>query len=60
MFPASNMLHSIPIQPHHETCYKLHPDQYADDCHSVQQMMTTPQETLHLLLEQLQQVLQNT
>ena len=60
MFPALNMLCLIPNQSPHETHHELHPDQYVDDCHSVQQMMTMPQETLHLLLEQLQQALQNT
>ena len=31
MFPTSNMLHLIQNQSHHETCYKLHPDQCTDD-----------------------------
>ena len=60
IFPASNMLHLILIQSHQETCYKLHQDQYADDCHSVHQIMTTPQETSCQLLEQHQQVLKYT
>ena len=30
-YPASNMLHSIPIWSCHTVCLKLHPDQYADD-----------------------------
>ena len=55
MFPALNMLHSIQNLSHHKICHKLHPDQYADDYHSVQQ--TT---TLHILLDQLQPALQNT
>ena len=54
MFPALDMLHSIPMQSHHET------HQYADDCCSVYQLTTAPRETPHLLLEQLQQVLRNT
>ena len=54
MFPALNMLHSIQNQSHHEICHKLHLDQYRDDYHSVQQMMTTPLLTFHILLEQLQ------
>ena len=48
MFPALNMLHLIQNLSHHETCHKLHPDQYTDDYHSVQQMTT-----LYILLDQL-------
>ena len=55
MFPALNMLHSIQSLSHHEIHHKLHPDQYADHYHSVQQMTT-----LHILLDQLQPALQNT
>ena len=60
MSPASNVLHSIPFQSCHETCFKLCPDWYADNYHSVCQMMMRPQETPHVLIEQLQQVLQYT
>ena len=51
---------------YHYCCNILHHrslsnrDQYADDCHLVHQMTTTPQESLHQLLEELQQVLHNT
>ena len=53
-FAAWNMLHLIQNLSHHEICHKLHPDQYADDYHSVQ-LMTT----LHILLDQLQPALQD-
>ena len=57
MYPALIMLHLTPIQLHHKTHLKFHPDQYADDYHSVCQMMMTPQEMPHQLVEQLQQIL---
>ena len=57
MYPALNMLHSTLTRSCHETCFNLHPDQYADNYHSVCQMTVTPQETSHQLLEQLHQVL---
>ena len=57
MYPALNMLHSAPIQSCHKTHFKLHPDQYADNYHSVHQMTVTPQKMSHELPEPLQQVL---
>ena len=45
MFPALNMHHSIQTQSHHETCYELHPDQYADDSFSLSDDDNTPEDT---------------
>ena len=40
MFPAWNMFHSTQHLSHQEIHHKLHPDQYADDYHSVQHITT--------------------
>ena len=52
------LFNTIPVMPWKSL--KLCPDWYADNYHSVCQMMTRPQDTPHQLIEQLQPVLQYT
>ena len=47
-------VHSALIQSHCKTHFKLCPDQYADDYHSVLQTTVTPQKMSHQLPEPLQ------